>query len=196
MNNIFFTADLHLGHEAIIKFANRNFNTVEEHDDALIANYNSVVGRKDITYILGDLAWKNHRHYIHALNGKKVLIVGNHDKMSIEDYNLFTEVHFVKELKYNKQKIFLSHYPHKSWSGSCHCNKPDSNFLGHLYGHCHGRMAEDRMAFDVGVDVWNLKPVDIETVIEKFKWLKQQYCINFNENEEFLIDNSRWISNE
>ncbi len=191
MNNIFFTADLHLGHKAIVNFASRNFKTIEEHDDCLIENYNSVVGRKDVVYILGDLAWNNHRHYIHALNGKKVLVLGNHDKMSQFDYSLFTEICYVKELKYNKQKIFLSHYPHKSWNGSCHCSKPNSNFLGHLYGHSHGRMEEDRIAFDVGVDVWKLRPIDIETVIKKFEWMKASIC--FSENNISLINNDNWI---
>lgn len=79
--NIFFTSDLHFGHKNIIKFCNRPWETTEEMDEALIANWNSVVGEKDIVFDLGDFAFATNgrwKELIQRLNGKHYLILGNH----------------------------------------------------------------------------------------------------------------------
>jgi calcineurin-like phosphoesterase family protein len=55
---------------------------LEQHDEALVDGWNSLVGKKDRTFIIGDFAWNNHKRYANRLNGKKILIAGNHDKMS------------------------------------------------------------------------------------------------------------------
>ena len=54
----FFTSDLHFGHENVIKFDERPFNSVEEMDEELIKRWNNKVGKGDIVYVLGDLIWK------------------------------------------------------------------------------------------------------------------------------------------
>jgi len=184
MNKPFFTADPHYGHEAIIKHNNRPFDTIEEHDETIISNYNSVVGKKDLCYILGDFAWENHIKYLSRLNGKKILIMGNHDKMPQIAYKQFTEVALRKDIKIDGIKITLDHYSGKTWNCSYHDSLQ-------LYGHSHGRIKEDRLAFDVGVDCWNLKPISFETVKRKYLWLKEN--LKHNENEIELVNNSLWI---
>ena len=76
---IYFTADLHLGHPAAIKFGNRPFENVEEMDKTLISNFNSIVKPNDTVYILGDIAYRlpveKTNELIKKLNGKKILIV-------------------------------------------------------------------------------------------------------------------------
>lgn len=52
---IYFTADIHFGHARIIDYCDRPFNNADEMDRVLIKNWNSVVGSKDVVYILGDL---------------------------------------------------------------------------------------------------------------------------------------------
>jgi calcineurin-like phosphoesterase family protein len=52
----FVIADTHFGHENIIKYESRPFKNTEEMNQALIKNWNSVVGEKDIVYFLGDFA--------------------------------------------------------------------------------------------------------------------------------------------
>jgi calcineurin-like phosphoesterase family protein len=81
---VYFTSDLHLGHESVIRMQNRPFENAEEMNEALIKNYNSVVHKDDTVYILGDIAHRIGVTYanelISRLNGKKYLIKGNHDK--------------------------------------------------------------------------------------------------------------------
>lgn len=78
---VYFTADLHLGHENIIHHCSRPFRTVEEMDRALIDAWNKRVGPEDTVYILGDLMFscKDPAGYLRQLAGKKHLILGNHD---------------------------------------------------------------------------------------------------------------------
>ena len=51
---IYFTSDLHLGYQKVIKNRNRSFDSVEEMNETLIANYNSRITPKDTVYLLGD----------------------------------------------------------------------------------------------------------------------------------------------
>lgn len=56
---IFFTSDLHLGHENCIRLCNRPFSSIEEMDETLIENWNRKVTGKDTVYILGDLIYRS-----------------------------------------------------------------------------------------------------------------------------------------
>ena len=84
MSKIFFTGDLHFGHENVIAFDNRPFESVEEMDAELIRRWNDKVGKDDFTYVLGDMIWKtrndNAPSIIKSLNGQIILIKGNHDR--------------------------------------------------------------------------------------------------------------------
>ena len=83
MSKIFFTSDLHFGHKNILAYDNRPFNTIEEHDEALIKNWNGKVGDEDHVYILGDFSFYNANkscEILDQLKGHKHLIIGNHDK--------------------------------------------------------------------------------------------------------------------
>lgn len=81
---IYFTSDLHLGHENVIRFADRPFQNVSDMNRSLITNYNALVRDDDTVYILGDLTFKVNveeaDRLISKLNGRKILIKGNHDK--------------------------------------------------------------------------------------------------------------------
>lgn len=160
--NIFYTADPHLSHinkrgEGALQFNERPFSCIEEHDEKLIENFNSIVGKKDLTYLIGDFAFKNHLKHIHALNGKIILIKGDHDKMNQKMLSHFAEVYSLLNTSVGKQQITLCHWPLKSWKASCHRS-------WHFYGHSHGRMLEneDSLSCDVGVDAWDFYPVPFE----------------------------------
>jgi len=160
--NTFVTADLHLGHDAIRRFSRRPFATVTEMDEAIITNWNRVVGRKDLVYIVGDFAWKRHDIYLAALNGKKILIRGNHDKMPQKYLRNFTEVHDLLTRKIAGRKVVFCHYAMCVW--------PDwMDGAWHMYGHSHGRLAEadDSARCDVGQDIWNFTPIPWEAIEAK-----------------------------
>lgn len=116
MEMLFFTSDLHLGHQAILQFANRPYWDIDQMNDALIENINRTVGADDGLYILGDLSYRISKEDAAALI-KRIhcqnlhLIVGNHDK-NWHDSPLFVEVADYKELKLDDGvKVILFHYP-------------------------------------------------------------------------------------
>lgn len=61
MSKVFFTGDLHFGHENVLAFDHRPFETVEEMDVELIRRWNHKVGKGDLVYVLGDFIWKTRK---------------------------------------------------------------------------------------------------------------------------------------
>jgi len=158
---------------------------ISKHDEDLVKNWNSVVGKKDNVWILGDFAWKNHGHFIKALNGKKFLIRGNHDKMPVNCFNLFSKIkgfsyHYSYFIHLYGKSVMLSHCPYETWFSSCHGS-------WHLYGHCHGRMPETlSLKFDVGVDVWNYTPVHWEVISAKMRLKEHMMKENLKNKTEHI----------
>lgn len=128
MNKIFVISDLHLGHKNIIKICNRPFKSVEEMDNTIINNWNTTVSDNDIVYVLGDLAYKNVNEYLNKLNGKIILIKGNHDKY-VKHPKIIKVCNYL-EININKIDYVMCHYPISSWNGQFR------NTI-HLYGHIH-----------------------------------------------------------
>lgn len=134
----YFIADLHFGHKNVLTFDNRPFTSIESHDDCLIQRWNNAVNIDDDVYILGDVSWKNVTEttkLMEQLNGKKHLIIGNHDKRLLKSKNMrdqFVEIEHYKELQSteNEEMIVLSHYPIPCFN---------RHYYGayHLYGHVH-----------------------------------------------------------
>jgi len=162
--NTYITADPHFGHVGILHHADRPWKTVEEMDEALISNWNAEVHKQDQVIIVGDFAWKNHIAYLDRLNGRKILVRGNHDDFSKKVESKFSEVHDLLERKFEGQRIVMCHYPMRGWRGA-------ANGSWHLYGHHHGTAQEDpgSCCFDIGVDVWFYRPVSLEVVAAKMK---------------------------
>lgn len=167
-----FTADWHLGHENIIKFCNRPFNNIGENDRTIIANVNAVVAPDDRLFHLGDVANKtrseNIRSYINQLNCRNLfLIPGNHDKRTLQALKqFFTELPAQYMYERDDYRIVLSHYCMTVWEHSHHG-------AGHLYGHSHGKLpvVPGAMKFDIGVDSWNYKPLNLAQVKAEMKRL-------------------------
>ena len=90
MSRIFVTSDTHFSHVNIIKYCNRPYASVEEMNNALIDNWNSVVKNDDLVIHLGDFALgrtiQDIKKHLDKLNGNKILILGNHDSLSQDDY--------------------------------------------------------------------------------------------------------------
>ena len=135
MKEIFFTSDLHFGHDNIIRFCNRPFSNADEMDEALINNWNTRVTNNDTVFVIGDLifrAKKAPEEYLSRLKGKKYLLLGNHDKNWIKKCDLlkwFVEVNDILNTSDGKRKITLCHFPMFSWM-----HEPHSYMI---YGHIH-----------------------------------------------------------
>lgn len=170
---IFFTSDLHFGHENIIMLAERPFSSLEDMEQALIGNINERVGRNDTLYILGDFSFGQAQRYSNKIRAriecKQVhLIRGNHDK-SYDLESPFSTVGDYKELKIEGRKFVLFHFPiqHPSWNG---CQRGSI----HLHGHIHSKGMEYNLfqrnqgiaRYDVGVDANGFYPVSAEEIVE------------------------------
>ena len=86
---IFLIGDLHFGHRNIIRYCNRPFKDVDDMTEQLIKNWNKVVGKNDIVYVVGDFALCGKQKIIEIgqrLNGRKRLVFGNHDQASVKTY--------------------------------------------------------------------------------------------------------------
>ena len=156
----FFTADTHFGHEAIRRHCHRPFETTEQMDQAIVDNWNGIVPCNGLVYVLGDFAWRDHRKYLARLNGSKILILGNHDAMSQLDLAQFAEVHQLLDRSFDKKQMTLCHYKMQTYRNSFHG-------AWHLFGHSHGRLCGGALSFDIGVDVWDYRPVPFEVVRKK-----------------------------
>ena len=53
MGRIFVTSDTHFGHDREFVYGPRGFNSISEHDEAIIARWNETVSEDDIVYLLG-----------------------------------------------------------------------------------------------------------------------------------------------
>jgi predicted phosphohydrolase len=82
---VFALSDLHLSFESD-KPMNVFGENWEDYENRIIKNWNSIVGSEDLVIVAGDISWaisiENTRKYfdfIDKLNGRKVIIRGNHD---------------------------------------------------------------------------------------------------------------------
>lgn len=168
---IWFTSDTHWQHANIIAHCRRPFSTVEEMNERLIDNWNSVVARGDVVYHLGDFAitWKKHdavgvTSLLRRLRGSIHLIYGNHDRDAVKLATGFSWQGEYKRIRVDKQPIVLFHYPIASWHGI-------HRDAWHLHGHCHGNLTENLSLkrLDVGVDCWNYSPVPFDVVRDEMQ---------------------------
>ena len=141
----YYISDLHLFHEAVIRFDDRPFESLEEMHKAMVEKWNNKVTNGDTVYILGDVSLRGKNEDLIALvatlKGKKVLIRGNHDDISDYRYQqLFYEIVDYKEIHDSicgkNYDLVLSHYPIFSW-------KKMGRGTILLYGHIHNNPEEE-----------------------------------------------------
>lgn len=187
-SKIFFTSDLHFGHENVIRFDNRPFSSIEEMDEELIKRWNAKVGKDDLVYVLGDLIWKSRNDdapaILNSLNGQKYLIKGNHDRFlhnakavqALAGVNDYADICIPLEDGTTKRCI-LSHYFIPMYVGSRYG-------AIHLHGHSHkskeaeielqiARLLADEeipnRIYNVGCMYWNYAPVTLDEILANSK---------------------------
>lgn len=186
----FFISDTHFGHKNIIKFCDRPFSDVEEMNEALIENWNSVVGEDDEVFHLGDVAlgpWVEWDSILTRLNGFKTLVIGNHDRIfkleTAKNQERFAE-HYAKWFDVvtdeitnfrlaNGHMVNMSHFP---YDGDSHDGDRFTSVRladkGRtlIHGHTHENQIVSRskggtLQIHVGADAFNYTPVSEDQII-------------------------------
>ena len=188
-SKVFFTSDTHFGHSNIITWCNRPFKDVSEMDEALIKNWNSTVGPDDVVYHLGDFAfggsgfWKQ---ILSRLNGKKYLIMGNHDEKNVR--SSFTQyfeggIHWQQKIRVEGRAIYLNHVPFLCYGGTYrgeddvvwqfhgHVNEMKENNLGEDFPRLQYRFP---FQYDVGVDFNDYKPISFTDICKRIEQKVQE----------------------
>lgn len=169
--SLYLTSDLHFGHSKVLEFTGpegqriRPFASVEEMHEVIAENYNKVVKPQDTCYILGDVAIpRSGLQQLSRLNGRKILIHGNHDTYKTQDYlKYFDQIRGVGF----KDRIFFTHIP----------VHPDTFRGGSIRGNVHGHLHIHRVMdgdvldpryFSVCLEVNDFAPVSWDVVRQHF----------------------------
>lgn len=178
----FFTSDLHFGHANVIDYCKRPYDSVARMNEAIVVRFNWLVSPKDLCWFLGDLTLGHHADlipWITRMNGRKILVKGNHDKFTDAQYYAmgFENVLHEAVIQVGKRRLRLSHYPRRPrWYESLFKPKhhyrylerrPPDDGMWLLHGHQHSKVAmcARRKAYDVGVDANLYWPVDLQRII-------------------------------
>lgn len=182
MSNVFFTADLHLGHEKTCTVFEghdgrplRPFANADEMDEELIKRWNARVGARDTTYVLGDVCidignlWKMDR-----FNGRKILVPGNHDKAPARRYlEHFDDIvaYKVFKTKGRYDRFVATHVPiHpemlKRWGANVHGHL-HSNIVMRPQGTRREVMNENYLC--VSVEQTDYAPLSLDEVIARLE---------------------------
>jgi len=159
-----FTADMHFGHANIIKYYNRPYKNVEEMNNKLIKNWNQLVKPDDYVIHVGDFSSSYNKvdveSIINKLNGHIIFIKGNHDSGRLFKIEELTFIIGTKEVN-------VIHYPELAIR--------KYNIVGHVHDIYKSRVIrkgkQKRYFVNVGVDVWNYRPISVETINKEFEKL-------------------------
>jgi calcineurin-like phosphoesterase family protein len=183
---IWFASDHHFGHSALLTFrqddgspARPGFRDVDHMNETMIANHNRVVGPTDRVYFLGDVGFSKVTltAVLPRLNGKKRLILGNHDYSDRQMMRFYLE-HFQKIMSWRHFTepdcaLICTHYPlHEAsflgrYAGSCI----------NVHGHIHARRIDDERYINICVEQINYTPVSYDWLLAKArKTVSQDRC--------------------
>lgn len=195
--NYYFTSDWHLNHDNILKYCDRPFKTVKEMNNKIISEYNRTVRPNDVVFFLGDMGFYSQagfKELISALPGKKILILGNHDKWGMKTYYDagFDAVFQEATIKLGKRMVHLNHIPRRTlleflrliviyWRDPHKRAKSFMHKWGRfmrewrkhrpatkdwtICGHVHNAWVTNGRNINVGVDAWKFRPVPLKSLI-------------------------------
>ena len=180
-DKLYFSSDSHVGHFNITKYCHRPFESRKEMDDALIANWNSVVPEDGIVVHCGDFMLphktgdKEYKKIWDKLNFKTLILCrGNHDRIDYGTYvydNKTVIVVDIAKIKVEGIDIMACHYPLLAYPA-------DYQVFGHIHtmydGTCYGidgdvTMRLRKTQYDVGVDQNGYTPVSYWKLVDIFR---------------------------
>ena len=214
-DNTFFGSDQHFGHANINFFCQRGFDTAAIDDNGrpvpdidamnadIVDKHNSVVGPDDFFVLPGDICMGKVGNandpvdpkpgtldFISQLNGRKVLVAGNHDKASflhskssekrdrmVEMFLRagFEAVYDHLNATYKGRRFVINHFP---YSGD-HMEqdrysfaRPEFNGLPICHGHLHDSYKQNMyrgvVQANVGIDAHGGFPISIQKLMGMF----------------------------
>jgi len=178
-DNLFFTADIHLGHGLVIHKLKRPFIDIAGMDRGIVTMWNAIVPEDADVYILGDVSFHKLAETVailRQLNGRLHLIWGNHDRKLLkkeEFRSCFDSVSYdrIIDLRVEGTKIVMSHFPIESWENMSHG-------AWHLHGHSHGHMRKFGRRYDVGMDPNACAPIsfrELQKIMAKRPILSREH---------------------
>ena len=177
MSEIFFCSDTHFCHDQPFLYEPRGFSSVEEMNEKIVENWNKVVPKDGITYLLGDEMLNDNEkaiQYMKQLNGQIYFIWGNHSTDTRKKL-IFRELPnacggwYAYQIKSGKWNFYLSHYPTKV--GNYDDEKIHSKFFA-LAGHTHTKdkfLDMKDKCYHVEMDAHDCYPVNLEQIKEDIK---------------------------
>lgn len=185
------TSDTHFGHQNIIRFCDRPYRSVGEMDYDLLHRWNSVVSPEDTVLHLGDLALgpiEESLQVASMLNGRRLLVPGNHDRVSsvqstarrerfrpmYEDAG-FEVLPETVSLLIDNTEVLASHYPyHRDHTEKARHERlrPVDTGLPLVHGHTHSTHVffdSSKREFHVGVEAHEHLPVHANVLVE---WIR------------------------
>lgn len=173
---IYFSSDLHFNHNKEFIYKPRGFTNVDDMNNTIIQNFNSIITYNDDLYLLGDTMLgdlNDGLKLFHQLPGHIHLIWGNHctnnrKQALAQCHNVVEIIGFATIIKYNKYHFYLSHFP--TLTTNYDLDKPLTQRILCLAGHTHSKeLFEPCGSYNVAVDAHNCFPVSIEQIISDFK---------------------------
>jgi calcineurin-like phosphoesterase family protein len=166
----FIISDTHFGHAGVCKFLRgdgtklRPWTDPTEMDEFMVQAWNETVGPKDKVYHLGDFCINRKALVVGPkLNGRKILIKGNHDIFKLQDYAFFDDIRAYHVLN----NFIFSHIPiHHESKG---------RFSANVHGHTHANRVlnilgdPDPWYIPVSVEHIDFKPIDLEEIFARQK---------------------------
>lgn len=185
MSRIFLTSDTHFGHNQEFLYGSRGFDSIQEHDKAIIENWNKVVSPEDVVYHLGDVMLNDNEHgmeCLRQLNGHINIIRGNHDTdKRWEMYAMLPNVTllgYAWMVKYKKYNFYLSHYP--VLCGNYDDDKPLKtkviNLCGHTHTTDHLADTDKGLIYHCEMDAHSCYPVLLDDIIEVMKMANRKFA--------------------
>lgn len=178
-SKIWFSSDHHFGHQNIIKYCKRPFKDVIEMDEKLISNWNECVSKDDVVYYLGDFCFYKDidvvKKRLKSLNGKKHLILGNHEdtfKVNTWVSAGFYSVHTSLSLSHLGHQLYLAHTPESKKQ----LGLSDVIFVhGHVHNNTPAIYEDDlrEIIVNVCVENWSYRPIEINELFEKIRVFRE-----------------------
>ncbi len=177
MSNIWFVSDTHFNHKNILTFTiddrgtllRPEFSSVEEMDETMIENWNRVVQPTDKVYHLGDVGFNEKRlaEILVRLNGKKRLLLGNHDSYKMSFYSqFFKKIAIWRKFSTDLVKIpFVATHVPILLANDHHV---DGNF--NVHGHVHEKIITDPRYLNICVEQTGYTPVSLEEIQERLRY--------------------------